>query len=130
VSANDTGLSGPYLQFVRALRCSNVYQHRLIAAPMHHAPSLSSHTVDTTSFACIYREFEMDTPSNRLLSSKELARRWDRSETAISLAAAVGVGPRYIKTGGQVMYAMDEIQKYERACLYFDPAEVALQTMC
>ncbi len=72
----------------------------------------------------------MDTPSNRLLSSKELARRWDRSETAISLAAAVGVGPRYIKTGGQVMYAMDEIQKYERACLYFDPAEVALQTMC
>lgn len=72
----------------------------------------------------------MDSRSHMLLSSRELAKRWGRSETAISLASAVGVGPRFIKVDGKVMYAMEEIHKYERACLFFDPAEVALQTVC
>lgn len=72
----------------------------------------------------------MDSRSNTLLSQKELALRWDRSETAISLSAAVGVGPRYVKVDGRIMYSLDEIQKYERACLFFDPAEVSLQTVC
>ena len=26
-------------------------------------------------------------------------------------------------------YPVEEVQRYERACLYFDPAEVALQTV-
>jgi hypothetical protein len=72
----------------------------------------------------------MDSRSNMLLSPRELAQRWDRSETAIRLSAAVGVGPRFMKVEGRIMYAMDEIQQYERACLFFDPAEVALQTVC
>jgi hypothetical protein len=92
--------------------------------------SLFSVPVDTTSSASVHREFEMDSRSHMLLSSRELATRWGRSETAISLASAVGVGPRFIKVDGKVMYAMEEIQKYERACLFFDPAEVALQSVC
>jgi len=83
-----------------------------------------------TIITSVHREFEMDSRSNMLLSPKELALRWDRSETTISLYAAVGVGPSYVKVGGRVMYALDEIQKYERACLFFDPAEVSMQTVC
>ena len=71
----------------------------------------------------------MDTAYNNLLTGRELAKRWGRSESAISLATAVGAGPRYIKIDGAVRYPVDEIQKYERACLLFDQADVALQTV-
>jgi hypothetical protein len=64
-----------------------------------------------------------------LLSQSELAKRWGRSESAISLATAVGAGPRYVKIDGTIRYPFEEIQRYERACLFFDPAEVALQTV-
>lgn len=66
---------------------------------------------------------------NNLLSQGELAKRWGRSEAAISLATAVGSGPRYVKIDGAIKYPFEEVQRYERACLFFDPAEVALQTV-
>ena len=66
---------------------------------------------------------------NSLLSQRELAQRWGRTESAISLAPAVGAGPRYVKIDGAIRYPVEEVQRYERACLYFDPAEVALQTV-
>ncbi|HPW31107.1 MAG TPA: DNA-binding protein [Rhodoferax sp.] len=66
---------------------------------------------------------------NSLLSQRELAQRWGRTESAISLATAVGAGPRYVKIDGAIRYPVEEVQRYERACLYFDPAEVALQTV-
>ncbi|MGI9134521.1 MAG: hypothetical protein ACR2I0_11360 [Rhodoferax sp.] len=54
--------------------------------------------------------------SRQYISPQELAERWGRSHTAISLASAVGVGPRYIKRDGALHYPMDEVQRYERAC--------------
>ncbi len=71
----------------------------------------------------------MDAAYNNLLSQGELAKRWGRSESAISLATAVGAGPRYVKIDGAIKYPVDEIQRYERACLYFEPANTALQTV-
>lgn len=71
----------------------------------------------------------MNTLSQPLLTQSELASRWGRSEAAIGLASAVGAGPRYLKIGGQIMYPSDEVQRYERACLFFDPADLALQEM-
>ncbi|MEO7108075.1 MAG: hypothetical protein ABIZ09_16995 [Rhodoferax sp.] len=71
----------------------------------------------------------MDATHNNLLSQGELAKRWGRSESAISLATAVGAGPRYVKIDGYIKYPVDEVQRYERACLFFEPAEVALQTV-
>jgi hypothetical protein len=71
----------------------------------------------------------MEATFNNLLSQGELAKRWGRSESAISLATAVGAGPRYVKVDGAIKYPFDEVQRYERACLFFDPAEVALQTV-
>jgi len=71
----------------------------------------------------------METPLNMLLTQSELAQRWCRTEAAIGLASAIGVGPRYVKIDGAVKYPLDEIQRYERACLFFEPADVALQTV-
>lgn len=69
----------------------------------------------------------MDAQVKILLTQSELARRWGRSESVIGLTSAVGAGPRYLKIDGQIMYPQDEVQRYERACLFYDPAEVALQ---
>ncbi len=69
----------------------------------------------------------MKSNSSSLLSLSALASRWNRSETAISVASAVGLGPRFTKVDGKVMYYLAEIQRFERACLFFDPAEVALR---
>jgi hypothetical protein len=68
----------------------------------------------------------MNAHTDNMLSTDELARRWGRSESAISLATAVGSGPRYVKIDGKIRYPFDEVQRYERACLYCDPAEAAL----
>lgn len=71
----------------------------------------------------------MDTLTPASLSQQELAQRWGRSTSAIGLASALGVGPRYIKMDGALRYPMDEVQRYERACLFFEPADIALQSM-
>lgn len=70
----------------------------------------------------------MEPNTTIFLSQRELATRWSRSETAIGLASAVGVGPRYVKIDGALKYPFEEVQRYERACLFFDPAEVALHS--
>ena len=67
--------------------------------------------------------------NNNLLTQGELARRWGRDESAIRLATAVGTGPRYVKIDGAIRYPFEEVQRYERACLFFEPAELALQTV-
>lgn len=70
----------------------------------------------------------MDSHMQLLLSQQDLAKRWGRSEAAIGLASAVGAGPRYVKIDGAIKYPVEDIQRYERACLFFDPAEVAFQS--
>jgi hypothetical protein len=72
---------------------------------------------------------QLSAPSTEYITQQELARRWGRSEAAISLYSAVGAGPSYLKINGRVQYALDEIQRYERACLFFEPADVALATV-
>lgn len=57
----------------------------------------------------------MENHLNTPLSPRDLARRWNKSEMAIRLASAVGLGPRYVKVDGELRYALEEVQKYERA---------------
>jgi hypothetical protein len=71
----------------------------------------------------------MNYPRQQLISQKELAQRWGKPEASIGWFRAIGVGPHYVKVDGEVLYAVDEIEKYERACLFFDPAEVAFQSV-
>ena len=70
----------------------------------------------------------MEADETTLLTQPELAQRWRRSESEISLASAVGVGPRFVRVNGTLCYPLEEVRKYERACLYFEPAALALQT--
>ncbi len=70
----------------------------------------------------------MQAEETTLLTQPELAQRWRRSEPEISLASAVGVGPRFVRVNGMLCYPLEEVRKYERACLYFEPATLALQT--
>jgi hypothetical protein len=71
----------------------------------------------------------MEAKAQSFITQRELARRWGKSEAVTSLASAIGAGPRYVKRDGQIVYTQDEIQRYERACLFFDPAEVALHDL-
>ncbi len=74
-----------------------------------------------------HHEVSMKSNNSTMLSLRALAQRWNRSEIAISVASAVGLGPRFCKIDGKVMYRLDDVQRFERACLFFDPAEVALR---
>ena len=67
--------------------------------------------------------------TTHLLTGRELANRWGRSESAIVLASALGVGPRYLKIDGSLKYPLHEVQQYEQACLLPERAEAAKETM-
>jgi len=71
----------------------------------------------------------MDSTAHTSITQQDLACRWGRTVAAIGLASALGVGPKYVKIDGVLRYPLDEVQKYERACLFFDPAELALQSV-
>jgi len=59
----------------------------------------------------------------RHLTQRELADRWNKSEATIERYRSDGVGPVYLKIGGKVMYRIEDIEKFERACLFSRPAE-------
>jgi hypothetical protein len=92
-----------------------------LEAGRYHNQSSQKHTTS--------RSQAMSATAQHLLSQSELARRWGRSESVISLTTAVGSGPRYVKVDGVIRYSVDEIQRYERACLFFEPAEFARQAL-
>jgi hypothetical protein len=52
-----------------------------------------------------------------MFSQQDLALRWGRSVSSIGLSSAVGLGPKYVKHAGALMYPVEEVQKYERARL-------------
>ena len=56
----------------------------------------------------------MKSSTGPMLTCHELAKRWGRSEAAISLATAVGVGPRCVKNAGLVLFPLEEIRRYEQ----------------
>jgi 3,4-dihydroxy-2-butanone 4-phosphate synthase len=66
----------------------------------------------------------MNPSSIYMLTSLELAQRWGRSEAAICLATVVGVGPRFVKSDGLVLFPLEEIQRYERESAVLKPFKV------
>jgi predicted DNA-binding transcriptional regulator AlpA len=65
---------------------------------------------------------EMHMPSNqqqtRHLTQRELAQRWNKSEATLERYRSDGVGPRFLKIGGKVMYRIQDIEQFEHECLY------------
>jgi hypothetical protein len=70
----------------------------------------------------------MNNSNQPMVSQRELARRWGKPECSFGWFRAVGAGPHYVKVGGEILYPLDEVEKYERACLFFNPADVAFQS--
>ncbi len=52
------------------------------------------------------------------LNQEQLAARWDLSPRTLEQWRWRGVGPRFLKIGGRVIYPVDEIEAYEAGRLY------------
>ena len=52
------------------------------------------------------------------LTQRELAKRWNKSEGPLERFRSEGIGPRFLKIGGTVRYRLEDIEAYERDCLY------------
>lgn len=50
------------------------------------------------------------------LLTEEVARRWKISARTLERWRYVGIGPKFRRVGGRVIYAVKEIERFEQAC--------------
>jgi hypothetical protein len=55
------------------------------------------------------------TMATKHLNQIELAQRWRISARTLERWRWLGLGPRYLKIGGRVVYRIEDIQAYEAA---------------
>ena len=53
----------------------------------------------------------------RHLTQRELAERWRISEITLERWRSEGLGPKYLKLQGRVLYRLMDIEAYEESCL-------------
>ena len=51
------------------------------------------------------------------LNQKQLATRWRISEACLERWRCEGIGPKFMKLTGRVLYRMVDIEAYEESCL-------------
>jgi len=52
-----------------------------------------------------------------LMTQRELCNRWQVSEATLERWRSEGIGPIYVKLGGQVRYRREDVLEYEANCL-------------
>jgi predicted site-specific integrase-resolvase len=52
-----------------------------------------------------------------LMTQRELCNRWQVSEATLERRRSEGIGPIYVKLGGQVRYRREDVLEYEANCL-------------
>lgn len=52
-----------------------------------------------------------------LMTQRELCNRWQVSEATLERWRPEGIGPIYVKLGGQVRYRHEDVLEYEATCL-------------
>ena len=52
-----------------------------------------------------------------LMTQRELCNRWQVSEATLEQWRSDGIGPIYVKLGGQVRYRPEDVLEYEASCL-------------
>ncbi|MGA0839028.1 MAG: helix-turn-helix transcriptional regulator [Pseudomonadales bacterium] len=62
------------------------------------------------------------------LNQKQLAARWHLSEAALERWRSAGIGPKFLKLCGRVLYRQVDIEDYEESCLATSTKTVAAQT--
>ncbi len=50
-------------------------------------------------------------------NQKSLAQRWDVSEATLERWRTEGIGPKFLKLQGRVLYRLIDIEAYEESCL-------------
>ena len=51
------------------------------------------------------------------LNQKQLAARWSISEATLERWRSAGIGPKFLKLCGRVLYRQADIEAYEESCL-------------
>jgi predicted site-specific integrase-resolvase len=51
------------------------------------------------------------------LNQRNLAQRWHVSEATLERWRCDGIGPKFLKLSGRVLYRLVDIEAYEEACL-------------
>ncbi len=51
------------------------------------------------------------------LNQKQLAARWNISEASLERWRSAGIGPKFLKICGRVLYLQVDIEAYEESCL-------------
>ncbi|MDB0529592.1 DNA-binding protein [Ralstonia solanacearum] len=64
------------------------------------------------------REQTPDAAVRPHLTQRDLAIRWGRAESTIARYRSDGVGPRFLKIGGAVLYRLEDIEHFEQESLY------------
>lgn len=62
------------------------------------------------------------------LNQKQLAARWCISEASLERWRSEGIGPRFLKFCGRMVYRHVEIKAYEESCLASSTKTVTAQT--
>ena len=62
----------------------------------------------------IRKETKMDVVH---FNQKQLATRWDVSEASLERWRCEGIGPKFLKLCGRVLYRQVDIEAYEESCL-------------
>ena len=53
----------------------------------------------------------------RHLTQRQLAKRWEKSEASLERWRSLGIGPKFLKLGGQIRYRLEDVLGYEASCL-------------
>jgi hypothetical protein len=51
------------------------------------------------------------------LNQRNLSQRWHVSEATLERWRSDGIGPKFLKLSGRVLYRLVDIEAYEEACL-------------
>lgn len=60
-------------------------------------------------------------------NQRQLAARWDISEAALERWRSDGIGPKFLKLCGPVLYRQLDIEAYEESCLATSTKTIAAQ---
>ena len=66
------------------------------------------------SYQLIRKETKMEVAH---LNQKQLAARWSISEATLERWRSAGIGPKFLKLCGRVLYRQVDIEAYEESCL-------------
>ncbi|MGE3296368.1 MAG: DNA-binding protein [Porticoccaceae bacterium] len=60
------------------------------------------------------------------LNQKQLAARWHLSEARLEHWRSEGIGPKFMKLKGRVLYRQVDIEAYEESCRQVSTTQVAV----